>query len=107
MAHEDPITSLLETWVYDVEQILSNALDGLKDDLSSDDEYTADLAAKKATEILDWLYPPAQPLSPQERLRRATEAITSASLSDSEQIAAFQRILRSTGRRRGRPRTAT
>jgi hypothetical protein len=107
VSENNPTTVLLDRWVYDVERILRNALDVLSDDLSSEDVQTAELAAAGASEILDWLYPPPQPLSAQERLKRATNAINSTPLLESERIAALQRIARSSGCRRGRPRTET
>jgi hypothetical protein len=91
----------------DVEQILRGYLDDLKDDLSSDDKDTRTEAVKVVCQIIDWLYPPSLGLSDEEKLRIAQEAVNDPTRTVAERRLAAQKVLRSTGRQRGRPRTDT
>ena len=94
-------------WLYSIQHTLQNHLESLRDDLASDDEQVRKRARDEAGEILDWLHPPLPPLSTQERLERVTTASGNEALSDEEKLAAVERAARSTGRRKGRPRTET
>ena len=97
----------INDWLYDIERFLRRRLDALKDDLESDDGKTQQAASKEAERILDWLDPPLPPRSSSARLERAKEVSQSNELSIEEKVAAVGRALRSTGRRRGRPRDET
>jgi hypothetical protein len=102
----DDIANLLNRWAYDIEGILRRALGALRDDLLSEDEDKAELAAKAAEEILDWLAPSQKrALSDEDKLRLIRDIDMARPAR--EQLSAIERIKRSTGRRRGRPRSET
>jgi hypothetical protein len=94
-------------WRYGIQRALQRNLESLRDNLASDDEQVRNLATDQAGAILDWLYPPLPPLSEQERLERVSAITGNEALSVEEKVAAIRRAARSTGRRRGRPRTDT
>lgn len=104
----DDFTELLNRCVYNVEHILKSALASLIDDLTSENENTAELAERTAEEILDWLAPsPKRALSAEEKLRRIQEIVLDEKMPVQAQLSAVAAVNRSTGRRRGRPRSET
>jgi len=101
------IDKFIHDWVHDVELILKRRLEDLKEDLRSDDEDLSIAAADEAGEILNWLYPPLPPLAPDAKLQATKHALNDDRLSDEQKLVAARRAMRSTGRRRGRPRSET
>ncbi len=102
---KDGLAGFASRWVYDTQRVLERHLEGLKDDLASADDEIRDNASEQATQILDWLYPPLPPPSDADRLQSVEAVLADVSLSPTERLAAVRRAGRSTGRRRGRPRT--
>jgi hypothetical protein len=103
----DEALQFVNRWLYDIQRVLEDRLETLKDDLRSDDEPIAERAANRASEILDWLYPPLPPLSQEEQLERISAAISNDKLPIEQKLAAVRRAGRSTRLRRGRPRDKT
>jgi hypothetical protein len=91
----------------DIEQILRDHLENLKDDLRSDHEPARNAAIKEADHIMDWLYPPPLPLSAERRLQKAVEAANDPSRLVEDRLLEARKAMLSTGRKRGRPRTDT
>jgi hypothetical protein len=104
---QNGLAGFASRWVYDTRRVLERHLEGLKDDLASDDDGIREKASEQAIQILDWLHPPLPPPSNAERLQGVQAVIADETLSATEKLAAVQRAGRSTGRRRGRPRTET
>jgi hypothetical protein len=104
---EDDLDRFIDQWAYQIGGVLNRQLEALKDELRSDDKKVRKAAELEADQILDWLLPPSPPFTYRERLRKAEEAIADQRQADSDRLAAAMRALRSTGRRRGRPRTTT
>lgn len=104
---EDEVLRCIHYWLYDVDRYLRSHLDALKDDLASEDKIVHAQAAREVLSILDWLYPPRTPLSPDARVERTAAAMLNDELTPEEKLAAGRRALRSTGRPRGRPRDET
>jgi len=105
--NDDWVGTFVNRWVYDVEHRLRNELEALKESLRCEDERTRERATKEAREILGWLYRPPAPLSADEKLRKLHVATKDSNLSAEEQLTNVIRVLRSTGRPRGRPHTET
>jgi hypothetical protein len=103
----DDLTELLNRFAYDIERILKNALGKLSHDLDSGDERTQELAANEIDEILDWLLPPPKPLSKEAKLQKVKEIFGNRTLSEREKADLAKKILCSTGKPKGRPRTET
>jgi hypothetical protein len=103
----DEILQFINGWVYNVDAYLRRNLDSLKDDLASDDEGVKKNADKQAENIFCWIAPPLPPLPASARIERAEAALSNESTTAEEKIAAAQRVMRSTGRSRGRPRDET
>jgi hypothetical protein len=103
----DDLDQFIDHWVYEIDGVLRRQLDNLKDDLRSDDEGVRKQAESEADEILDWLLPAPAPLTDAEKLQRVKQVIANERLSTSERRTAATRALRSTGRRKGRPRDST
>jgi hypothetical protein len=103
----DEALQFVNRWLYDIQRVLENQLETLKDDLRSDDEATTERAADEVSKILDWLYLPSPPLSKEEQINRAAAAIANGTLSDEQRLAAVVQAGRSTHYRRGRPRNET
>jgi hypothetical protein len=103
----DETIQFVNRWLYNIELILRDRLESLKDDLCSDDEATSARASNEAGEILDWLMPPSPPLSHSEQLQRIQAALQDEGLSPADRRTAALRAGRSTGRPRGRPRDET
>jgi hypothetical protein len=103
----DEVDAFIYRYSHDVDSILRDYLENLKDDLRSEDAPIRAQAEKLADQILDWLLPPLPPLSAQARLSRAQQAANDPTLTDEQKALAVARAARSTGRRRGRPRTDT
>ncbi len=96
-----------QDWEYDIKNILERELEALKDGLSSDDEHIRELADNQVSEILDWLYPRSNPESRQQREARIEKRMKAAPGITAGQARAWAPgAARSTGKRRGRPRTA-
>lgn len=104
---KDGLAGFVSRWVYDLRRVLESHLDGLKEDLYSDDEETRDRASEQVTQILDWLYPPLPKAAPTDTMQSIARVMADETLSPKERVAAVRRAARSTGRRRGRPRTNT
>ncbi len=104
---QDDVLRFIYRWLYDVEGTLRNQLEALKADLVSDDEAIQAKAADEVESILDWLYPPVAPLPAVTRAERAQAALSDVNLTPEEKLTAVRRAIRSTGRRRGRPRDET
>ena len=94
-------------WMYDIQHRLENELDALKDDLRSYDPKISEIAAREAVEILAWMLPPNAPLTADEKINKVLRAISDEKTSGEEKVAISRRVMRSTGRPRGRPRTET
>jgi hypothetical protein len=100
----DELDHLLDKYCYDVRRILEAQLDGLKGDLESLDKGTQDRAAQDVREILGWLLPPPAPLPVKAKQQQIAKMLGEGSPQAWENIA---RVVRSTGRPRGRPKTDT
>lgn len=87
--------------------VRSDVAEILKDDLRSDDEHLRQQATQEATEILDWLSAPPEPLSQEQQLQRVAAALNDTTLPAEHRLAATRRAVRSTGRARGRSRDET
>jgi hypothetical protein len=94
-------------WRYGIQHALQNRLESLRDDLASEDEGIRKVASADADEILNLLHPPLPPLSTEAKLKQVAAVLSDETLSQEERLAAAQRAARSTGRRKGRPRTET
>jgi hypothetical protein len=104
----DDLTELLNQFVYDIRAILQCALDNLRDDLDSADARKEKQAANEAAEILGWLFPPSDgSLSVEAKEQQIRDLINDRTLRRKGRLAAIVRIARSTGRKRGRPKTDT
>ncbi len=101
------VIQFVNRWLYNVELVLRDRLESLKDDLGSDDDQIRGQATEQASEILDWLMPPSHPLSHSEQLQRIQAALLDEDLSPADRRTAALRAGRSTGRPRGRPRDET
>lgn len=98
---------LVNRWVYDVERILKRALQDAVDRLRSCDEKTAELAEQDIAEILDWLLPPPKPISKEAKLQKIKELCSDSTILTEKKTALIEKVLHSTGRPKGRPRTET
>lgn len=103
----DEALQFINRRLYDIQHVLDNRLEVLKEDLRSDDEATAERASEEVSNILDWLYLPPMPLSKEEQLKRVAAAIADGKLSTDQRLAAVVQAGRSTHSRRGRPRNET
>lgn len=103
----DEIIQFVNRWLYNIELVLRERLESLKDDLGSDDNRIREQASGEACEILDWLIPPSPPRSHAEQLQRLEVALKNEDLPPAERLTAALRAGRSTGRPRGRPRDET
>ena len=103
----DEALQFINRWLYDIQRVLENRLDMLKDDLRSEDERTAEQAGNEAHKILNWLYRPSPPLSQEEQLSRVAAVVANDKLSAEQRLAAVLRASRSTRDRKGRPRDET
>lgn len=93
--------ALAHFWLSDIRHHLESALEGLKEELDSDDPVVSKRAEDDVAEILDWLNPALPPVSFEERAKRAEEAFKVGGRE------AAEKALRSTGRPKKRPRTET
>lgn len=103
----DDLDRFIDHWVYEIDGVLRRQLDSLKDDLRSEDQQVQKRAESEADEILNWLLHAPAPLTDAEQLHRVEQIIADERLSTSGRRTAAMRALRSTGRRRGRPRDET
>jgi hypothetical protein len=101
------VIAFINRYLYDVERLLRDHLDTLKEELLSEDEQTSQKASKQAEMIMEWLSPQPPPLSALQRLAVASGIDQNNELSELEKNAAISRAMRSTGRRSGRPRDET
>lgn len=102
----DETTRFVYHWLHDVDKLLRRALESLKDDLRSDDDAVRRNAEKRAEMILDWLFPAPWPAGKDEfKLMAIEQAIKNKTISVDGRYKSVRRIITSTGRRRGRPRT--
>jgi hypothetical protein len=98
----------LEASRYDIRQRLMDLLEFLDRQFNhSKDEHKRASAADDIRQICDWLCQPRGPLSADEKVQICNEISSDKTLSDQEREATLRRVLRSTGRPRGRPRTDT
>jgi hypothetical protein len=75
------LDEFISRFTYDIEQILPDHLENLKDDLRSGAERASVAARKESEEIMGWLLPPQAALSDEERLRRVALAINDPTLT--------------------------
>jgi hypothetical protein len=101
------VDEFIDRTLFDVQHRLRIELDGLRNDLLSEDSRTRNDAKREVSAILSWLLPPAGPISLEQKLRRSQDALADENMSIQDRLDLLKRIARSTGRPRGRPRTDT
>jgi hypothetical protein len=103
----DDVANFLNHYLFDVKRTLLSSLEDLKDDLRSDEPAIRRRADKRASEIFDWLYPPLPELTNQGKIKVAREILDDEGVSEEIRLGLVGRLIRSGGRKRGRPRTET
>ena len=101
----DPVETLLDRWVYDIDGLLLRRLQSLVEDRHSGDAETRRRAAKQMEQLFEWRGPPLSYLTDRERLQRIGELSSEEKLSPAEKLAEIRSVLIAPRRRPGRPRT--
>lgn len=92
-------------WLCDVERMLRHELDKAVDLVDSRNPAVRKAASQRAEQILQWLEGDAPPKSDEYRISQVREIVNDVNLSLTQQVVALKRVLASSGKRRGRPRT--
>ncbi len=101
------LDSFIYEWGANIRRVLERQLDSLHYDLDSDDEEARRKADHEIPLIRAWLFPPADPLTASEKERKVQAVANDPNLSTEERLVKIGRAARSTGRKRGRPKTDT
>jgi len=101
----DPVETLLDRWVYDIDRLMERRLQSLAVDCYSGDRATRTRAAKQMEEIFKWKEPQLPYLTERARLQRIGELISDDNLSPEGQLAEIRSVIIAPRRAPGRPQT--
>ena len=101
----DDLSGLLNGLVYNIKRRMGSALEGLKDDLCSEDEAVRRPAEDRALEYCEWLYGPPTPAPKEERQKIIEKALLSVGMPAPQARSTAKQGSRATGLLPGAPRT--
>jgi len=99
------VTSFIDYWVYDIERRIYDYRDSFKEDLDAHDDATRTLAEEKVSECCEWLCPPTEPGTREERQKYIEESLTARGFTASQARSIAKPASKATRRAAGAPRT--